>query len=364
MNNYEAINTKINSFLDMLSTQVEDTQTFPDRPTRMQIVKSSKSLSHEITKISLLLQDIRAKEEFFSNIVECLDNLFSIYQALASYSCQTLFRSIQNYYRKLLKSLLDLFTVYQEQEQSLGEDEENVVSKQVTGLAWKCCEEFEKMPINNTVALYLRSKELNSMIQDALDEMEDIEKKLRKATGELGAVKDTNKPGALRDSQKVDDFENEDDDENEEDDDFEQEDDDDFFDDGSLEIVNNLTKEESVILFDICDCIRVSQKATKLYQEVMKSIQPQDKDDTTNDPKQNANTHEQILNKINELSKNIDDIASAIYPPLNTQYLTSQISIIKVFNFEILSDLKSNFKSLSIPQKFEEPLDSLLLNAK
>eukprot|EP01132_Coremiostelium_polycephalum_P002077 gene2077-2563_t len=161
--NYKVVTSKINTFLDCLFSKNNAADEFP-RPTRSQVIKIARTLSHEITKISLLLQDLRAKPEFFSNIEECLDNLFSVFQGISAHS---------------------------EAEESLGDDEENVISKQTINVAWKCCEDLESIPLRNTTAIILRVEEITSLIKDAQEEVEEFRDKIERLSKEYGDLSKT-----------------------------------------------------------------------------------------------------------------------------------------------------------------------------
>ncbi|KAN0015903.1 hypothetical protein ACTFIU_005852 [Dictyostelium citrinum] len=370
--NYDPIINKCQTFLDALFNRNQDTDTFA-KPTRAQIIKSAKTLSHEITKISLLLADLRAKTEYFSSIEETLDNVFSIYQGLSAYSGASLFRIIQIYFRKLIKSTQDVFIAYQNNEQSLGDDEENSISKQITGLAWKCCEELEKVPIKNSNSIISRGEEISSLIQDALEEVQEFQSKLKnleKKFGEVSSEKhEISKDGTVivdgksnidKDSndKKNDDvngdFEKEDEDQDYQD----EQDDDEDYDDDEVELLNTLTKQDIELVDKIVSIIERSTKISQLWVEMLKSIN-KPSDEETDFTSEQIQISESVIHQINELSKNVDDIASAIYPLPNITYCEAQLSLLDVSIKDIIDKINSNFKLFNFNSKFEEKLKSI-----
>ncbi|KAK5583494.1 hypothetical protein RB653_005090 [Dictyostelium firmibasis] len=369
--NYDPIINKCSTFLDSLFNRNQDMDTFA-KPTRAQIIKSAKTLSHEITKISLLLADLRAKTEYFSSIEETLDNVFSIYQGLSAYAGASLFRAIQIYFRKLIKSTQEVFIAYQNNEQSLGDDEENTISKQITGLAWKCCEEFEKVPIKNSNSIIARGEEISSLIQDALDEVKEFQTKIKNIEKKFGEVtsekQEISKDGTVvidgessidKDSndKKNDDvngeFEKED-----EDQDYQDEEDDEDYDDDDVELLNSLTSEDIKLVDRIVSIIERSTKISQLWVEMLKSInKPSDEEiDFTSEQ---IEISESVISQINELSKNVDDIASAIYPLPNISYCEAQLSLLDVSIKNIIDKINSNFKLFNFNSKFENKLKSI-----
>ncbi|KAM9956860.1 hypothetical protein ACTFIW_000413 [Dictyostelium discoideum] len=367
--NYEPIIKKCQTFLDALFNRNQDTDTFA-KPTRAQIIKSAKTLSHEITKISLLLADLRAKTEYFSSIEETLDNIFSIYQGLSAYSGASLFRIIQIYFRKLIKSTQDVFIAYQNNEQSLGDDEENTISKQITGLAWKCCEELEKMPIKNSNSIISRGEEISSLIQDALEEVKEFQSKLKNLEKQFGQVSSekhqVSKDGTVTvDGESTTDKESNDkksDDVNgdfeKEDEDQDQDEDEDYDDEDDIELLNNLTKQDIELVDKIVSVIERSTKISQLWVEMLKSInKPSDED--TDFTSEQIQISESVIHQINELSKNVDDIASAIYPLPNITYCEAQLSLLDISIKDIIDKINSNFKLFNFNSKFEEKLKSI-----
>ncbi|KAN0029510.1 hypothetical protein ACTA71_007639 [Dictyostelium dimigraforme] len=368
--NYEPIINKCQTFLDALFSRNQDTDTFA-KPTRAQIIKSAKTLSHEITKISLLLADLRAKTEYFSSIEETLDNVFSIYQGLSAYSGASLFRTIQIYFRKLIKSTQDVFIAYQNNEQSLGDDEENSISKQITGLAWKCCEELEKVPIKNSNSIISRGEEISSLIQDALEEVKEFQTKLKnleKKFGEPSSEKrEISKDGTVIIDNKStidkDSNDNKNDDVNgefeKEDEDEDYQEDEDYVDDeDEVELLDTLTKQDIELVDKIVLIIERSTKISQLWVEMLKSIN-KSSDEEIDFTSEQIQISESVIHQINELSKNVDDIASAIYPLPNISYCEAQLSLLDVSIKDIIDKINSNFKLFNFNSKFEERLKSI-----
>ncbi|KAF2075433.1 hypothetical protein CYY_003262 [Polysphondylium violaceum] len=357
--NYEGIIGKINTFIDTLFSKNTDTETF-QRPTREQIIKSAKTLSHEITKICLLLQDLRAKPEFFDSIEETLDNIFSVYQGLAAYSSDSLFKSNQVHFRRLMKSVLDIFVAYKRNEESLGEDEENIIDKQLTARAWKSCEDIEKITIKNSIAIIERNKEISSMIQDASEEILEFQEKLEKIKASFGQVKQ-DKQEDFKDEQEKQEQEDKDDDVNGE---FEQDDEEAVYDlDDDLEVIENISQQEVAMVDRVAATIEKSLSLSKVFGDIIKSNEKsKDKDDVSQDTKENVETMEKIINLLNELSKQVDDIASAVYPPQNLTYLESQTSDMDVEIFDIITLIKSLPFYNSISKDLQSNLNNLIKN--
>ncbi|EGC29299.1 hypothetical protein DICPUDRAFT_159142 [Dictyostelium purpureum] len=361
--NYDAIIGKLQTFLDNLYNRNQDTDTF-SRPTRAQIVKSAKTLSHEITK-----KNLRAEPKFFSSIEETLDNVFSIYQGLSAYSGASLFRAIQICFRKLMKSTQEVFIAYRDNELSLGEDEENKISKQIIGLAWKCCEEFEKVPIKNSTSIIERGAEISSLIEDALDEVKDFQDKLATIKEKYGMVKkdkeEIDKDGNVKstvddisnDNKKDDvngDFEHAEEDEKEDEEEFDED-----FEDDDMEILKNISQKDIELVDKVVAIIEKSNKITKLFVEMLKSVEPADQDDISQDSIEKVKVSESIINSLNELSKNVDDIASAIYPLPNITYCEAQLSYLDISIKNIVDSIKNNFKLYGFSSdKYESKLNS------
>jgi len=354
--NYESIIGKISTFIDTLFSKNTDTETF-QRPTRAQIIKSAKTLSHEITKICLLLQDLRAKPEFFDSLEETLDNIFSVYQGLSAYSSDSLFRSNQIHFRKLMKSVLDVIMAYKKNEESLGEDEENQISKQITGQAWKACEEIENITIKNSIAILKRTNTIASMVDDAAEEIKDFQQKLAKIKSEFGAVKTEKEE--FQDEQEKQEQEDKDDDVDGE---FEQDEDEAYYDiDDDLEVIQNISQQEIAMVDRVVETIDKTHKLTKLFADILKSHEKsQDKDDVSQDTKENNQLLEKIVGSLDELSKQVDDIASAVYPPQNVTYLESQTSDMDVEISDVITLIKSLPFFNSISKDLQSNLNNLI----
>ncbi|EFA79374.1 hypothetical protein PPL_07792 [Heterostelium album PN500] len=389
---YQVVLSKIDTVMQTLDCKTSDPEF--KRPTRGNIVKSAKTLSHEITKISLLLQDCRAKPEFFSNIEECLDNLFSIYQGLCGYSGASLFRQIQIYFKRVYKSLYDTLYTFMENEKRIGEDEENTVPKERIGIAWKSCELLEKIPLRNSSAICVRMEELLTMINDAYDEVDEVndgienyKKRMSEPANpddEEAEEKSTEK-GGKEDKKTNKQVEKDDEDEEDEDEDDEDEDELEFVDDGeddeeedddffiedqaftgssSMRMLNDEEMNAIATIWELAEkCVEYVDEF-ETYVKDREPTKPEDLDDLSSDlkPEQLA-VYEDLVLQFDELSKTVDDVVSGIYPPQNAYFISGQIEYLQ----SKLNKMAKTFKDNNIEFRnyaHQEVIDKLLTATK
>ncbi|GAM19993.1 hypothetical protein SAMD00019534_031680 [Acytostelium subglobosum LB1] len=355
---YVTIIEKLNTAIDTLDVKVTDPDTFK-MPTRPQVVKAAKTLSHEITKITLLLQDSRAKPQFFSNIEECLDNMFSIYQGLSSHSGGSLFRSSQIYFRRVYKSLLSILTDFMENEKRLGDDEENILPKERVGTAWKSCETFESIPLRNATAIAERMRELTDLMYDAFDEVDEIKDAIDNYKNRAAAAEQQGTQTQTSNGKPSAQAEQDDDDEEDEELNGEVDDDDAIDDEEDVFIEDNvdnnsfrmLTDEEMSAIESIQELSHDSYDLADSFATYITDREPTDpaklEDPATDLDQKTLALYEDFVNQFNELSKIVDDVASGIYPPQNTHFISGNITYLRAK----LNELTKRFETESITFK-------------
>lgn len=208
------------------------------------------------------------------------------------------------------------------------------------------------------------------MIQDALEEVKEFQSKLKNLEKQFGQVSSekhqVSKDGTvIVDGESTTDKDSNDkksDDVNgefeKEDEDQDQDEDEDYDDEDDIELLNNLTKQDIELVDKIVSVIERSTKISQLWVEMLKSInKPSDED--TDFTSEQIQISESVIHQINELSKNVDDIASAIYPLPNITYCEAQLSLLDISIKDIIDKINSNFKLFNFNSKFEEKLKSI-----
>eukprot|EP01133_Synstelium_polycarpum_P012136 gene12136-14198_t len=350
---YYTVLSKISTAIDCLDTKTSD-ESF-DRPTRVQIVKAAKTMSHEITKIALLLQNARAQPEFFSQIESSVDNLFSIFQGMSAHSGISLFRYAQIHFRRVLKSLFDVLVAYKENEDRLGEDEENFISKERIGIAWKSCELLEKVPIRNSTAIAQRLEEIFALISDAYDEIDEVNEA-------IDQFKNRDNPNHVSSKKKEEVVEEEEEEDEEED--GEQEEEEDLFEDEAMDSssMKMLTAEEMNAIATIVDLVEMGLEVSDRMAVYVRSLEPEDADDLTGDEVHgNVEFYEEMAHDLNELSKTIDDVVSAIYPPQNALFITGSISYLET-RVNNINKIMNDKKVPEDHSTHKDLIDKILIN--
>ncbi|EGG18567.1 hypothetical protein DFA_04061 [Cavenderia fasciculata] len=346
MASYDAVVKKFEVAISELEIKTPFDESFT-RPTRIHVAKISKTLSHEVTKLALLLQELRANPEFFENIEECVDVLSSMFKGFTAYACDSLYRLGKSHFLRVYKSILDMILDYKENEERLGDEEENIVSKDRIGTAWKSCEMFEKLPLSNYHAIVERGLEIFATVNDAFEEVDDIydaienyklrcqEAKDKQQNDENDDEDEDEKEKKQKIQEKKQEDEEEEDEEEEEDDDenviLDDEDDDDFVidqEDGQDEAQMMNEKEMNNVddLHTVIDFIIEMFYAVDMH--VKNIIGGKDQDDVSYESTEIIGHMDSVIQSFSQLSSIIDDVASGIYPPQNEEFVVGQIAFL------------------------------------